>query len=456
MKTKLSIKIFVIAYIAILMLPAIFTFAAKGKEEVNTENRTLAVMPQIKTEEGKFNTDYFTELDSWLSDHIGLRNEMVKANTCINTNIFGNSPEDSIILGNNGWLYYEDTVKDFINSPTFSEKNAKNAAITIRMMQDYVESKGGKFVFTVAPNKNTLYGDNMPYYFIQGKQAGNLELIENAVKEEAVNYADIRTAFINEYEKTGEILYQTTDSHWNYKGALLGYHTIMNGLDIDDEIFSDITFTARDDWEGDLAKMLYSSSAKPDTQLYADYDFVYEYTSRDKAVDSLRLSTSSSKGKNNALIFRDSFFNTLQVYFAEGFANVMFSRAYPYNLNLIDEVEANVVVLEIVERNLPNLVKKAPLMEAPVLDVRLPDKEGVLKENEVFIYKDFTARYVKNTMYSEESNGYTHYYGTIDEDYSGIICFYRDGKVYQAFPIYEQELLGSEELQDNGFSLYVK
>lgn len=455
--SNLFVKIFVIAYIAILMIPAIVTFTSFGKDTVNTENRTLAAFPVIKTEEG-INTNYFVELNDWISDHIGLRSFMVKANTFINTKIFNNSPEESIILGKNGWLYYEDTVKDYINTPTISEKDAENVAITLSLLQESVNARGALFVFTIAPNKSTLYSENMPYYFAKNDAAGNMELIENAVREKNVNYADIRNAFINDYANSGEVLYQKQDSHWNYKGALLGYHTILDSLGIEDKVFSNTQFESRQDWDSDLAGMLYSDAAVADTQLYPVHDFTYERTSRDKAVDAIRISTVQESGQHNALIFRDSFFNTLQIYFAESFNNVIFSRAYPYNLELMNEVGENgadVVILEIVERNLPNLAKKAPIMEAPIFDVKLPPA-GVLKENEIFIYKDGMVSYVPNTMYSVEYNGFTHYYGTIDTEYEGMICYFSDGKVYKVCPIYEQELLESEELRDNGFSFYLK
>lgn len=460
MKKQIGIKVFVIAYLIIMLIPAVFTFLNAGKESVNTENRVLAEFPSIKNEDG-LNTAFFLELDDWIKDHIGLRSQMVKANTFINTNIYGNSPEESIILGNNGWLYYSDTVKDYINEPTISDKNAENVAITIKMMQDYVENEGGSFVFTIAPNKNSLYGDNMPYYYTKLNSDGNMELIEKYVTEKGVNYADIRDAFEEKYKENGEVLYQTTDSHWNYKGALLGYETIMNGLGLENTEFADVSFTAKPDWDGDLASMLYSDGAVKDIQLYPDHEFTYDITSHDKAVDALRITTHKEGADNKALIFRDSFFNTLQIYFADSFGDVLFTRAYPYNMTLMED--SNIVIFEIVERNLPNLAKKAPIMKAPmvVLNNEVADFDNSASGIIVVMDENGNVSFPTFSIYAEESNGMMHYYGTVDEDYAGTIYYLNgdkngDGVVaYKAFPIFEQELLDSEELQDNGFSLYL-
>lgn len=464
-ENRISLAIFVIIFIAILLVPGILTIVnaiSKNADNArNTENRTLAAFPLLKTEDGKFNEKYFQELDDYVKDHIGLRSQMVAANTFINTKLFNNSPEEAIVLGNNGWLFYSETVKDYINTPTFSEKNAKNIAVTIKMMQDYVEEKNGHFIFTVAANKNTLYPDNMPWYYSPLDRDGNLELIENELRLLGVHYADLQDAFLDDYSKTNEILYQTTDSHWNYKGALLGYNTIMKGLGLEDKKFANLTFTEKYDWPSDLATMLYSDNAKADKQLYPDYEFSYTNTGHDKSVEALKIVTNNENGQHNALIFRDSFFNTLQIYFAESFENVIFSRAYPYNMNLYDEVDADILIFEIVERNILNLAKKAPLMEAPVIGQISEERfTSLTNEDSLFIMNEYGDILIPDfTFYEEEKNGYRHCYGTIEsqlEDYADCI-YYTDGVyVYKAFPIYEQELLEAEELKDNGYSLYIK
>ncbi len=41
----------------------------------------------------------------------------------------------------------------------------------------------------------------------------------------------------------------------------------------------------------------------------------------------------------------------------------------PYNLTMMEEVNADVVIVEIVERNIANLAKYAPIFPSPVLEV---------------------------------------------------------------------------------------
>ncbi len=64
-------------------------------------------------------------------------------------------------------------------------------------------------------------------------------------------------------------------------------------------------------------------------------------------------------------MFRDSFGNALHSLMAESFSKALFSRAMPYNLGLMEEISAQYVVVEIVERNLPLLAQAPFLMPAP-------------------------------------------------------------------------------------------
>ena len=438
---KKSNLIFIIIFILLLILPAVsMPFFANSP---NTENRNPAPFPMLTDDNGSINVEYFDEFDAWVNDHIGFRNIMVKANTAIHTGLFGHSPEESVVLGSDGWLYYEDTVKDYVNIATISERNAYNIASSLAMVQDYVRSNESTFVFTIMPDKAELYGDNMPYYYHVRDARDNKDLLEDALLSYDVNYVDMFSVFENEEE----VMYQTTDSHWNYKGALMGYNAIMSAADYPYRTFDEISFEARKDWQGDLGVMLYSDACDTDVQLYPDYEFSYEITSHETAVDSINLSTTNQLGNGNVLLYRDSFANTMQIYFEENFENAFLTRSVPYNMSYVTDKAADVTVIEIVERNIPNLCDKAPIMPAPIVS---KDSFTALSDEDYSIY-------------NVQSGNMIHFYGDINEDllHNGYeVCIGITGadgvmKTYRAFPIYETELMGSDSSRDNGFSVYV-
>lgn len=55
-----------------------------------------------------------------------------------------------------------------------------------------MNEKGVQFLFTVAPNKNSLYGENMPYYdSLKVSSDKNLVNLQKYLRQEQVSYGDL-------------------------------------------------------------------------------------------------------------------------------------------------------------------------------------------------------------------------------------------------------------------------
>lgn len=443
-------KIFFVLIMIILITPAAIMFANVGNSSTSSsENRELAPVPVLMNEEG-VNMNFFNECDSYVSDHIGLRSELVAANTAVYTGVFHMSPEDDVIMGNNGWLYYSETLDDYYNVPTISDRGINNIAYSMKLLSDNITASGSEFVLCFAPNKNTLYPDNMPSNYIQSANVGNLERVEAAMVNYGVNYLSLKDLF----NSKDEVYYRAKDSHWNYEGALIAYNAIMDKTTLSHNDYSDLIFAESYEWTGDLSNMLYASGAPLDEQLVPMRTFGYQYTSKQKKVEANRIDTYNHEGTGTALIYRDSFGNTIIPYFAENFENCYFSKITPYNTADVTTYQPDVTVIELVERNIPNLAKAAPIMTAPEVTL---DEAGYMVSSNQPVY----------SVYSEPSGSGTHLYGAIDEDLLGdsykvyvLVDGDGDGEAtyYEAFPIYELYLIDGDDsgyAKDNGYSLYV-
>lgn len=462
MKNNKLTKVFVILFTLLLLIPAVSMPFFSGSP--NTEKRSLARFPKLISGSGKLNDQFGDELSSWAGDHIGFRSVMINGNVWLQTQLLGRSPEESVILGKEGWLYYSDTLNDYLNIPTMSSRNAANVARTMALLQEHAESQGSEFVVALIPNKNSIYGEYMPAIFRNNvrDQQGNLELIQQAMAAEGVNFANVQQALESEASTrtAGSSLYQHADSHWTYEGALLGYRTIFAKVLFPTDPFDGLTFRARSDWDADLSGMLYASKAEPAVQQYPDIDFTYEVTSDSARVDAIALETHNEEGSGSVVIYRDSFLNTMQVFVAGSFENAFFSRSFPYDMTLADERQPDVTVVEIVERNLGTLAQQAPLMEAPKTEA-----EEVRGSAHCLAAQEAAA------IIGDVSNGLIHFYGTIDPSLLGdeyrVFLQVSEDEFYEAFPIYEKALLEKSETAssdgtafisescDNGFSAYL-
>lgn len=432
--------IFIICFFVLLALPAVTM--PFSQDEVNTEKRELSEFPAFWTEDG-LNPDFSEQLTTWIQEHIGFRSRMVSANSTLRAAVFGQSSEDSILVGRDGWLYYADTVPDYLKVSRLSARNLTNTAAALRLLQEYAEDEGAAFAVALIPNKNSLYGERMPANFKPLAGEGTRKQLENALAAVGVHYADVEAAL----KAVPKVLYQETDSHWTYEGALYGYRAIMDALGVPYEPFDGLSFAGREDWEADLATALYGTGAKPGLQLYPERDFAYEITSHETAVNALTLTTVREGGNGSLVMYRDSFLNTMQVYAAESFEQALFSRVTPYQADLITKNDADAVVLEIVERNIADLASRAPVMAAP---------ERELKADAALV------RAGNLTLHREESGSFLHFFGTLPEELLGDsykVFFVTENKgekrAYEAFPIFEREKLGADVLGDNGWSLYL-
>ena len=68
-----------------------------------------------------------------------------------------------MILGSDGWLYFSDTLPDYMGQG-MSDAELRYLANDLALMQEYIESQGKQFAFTIAPNKNSIYPEHMPDY----------------------------------------------------------------------------------------------------------------------------------------------------------------------------------------------------------------------------------------------------------------------------------------------------
>lgn len=436
MKKQNLYKAYCALFIGICLVPSVCMPFVKSD---SAEKRELSEFPSVITDENKINFDFFDEFDTWFSEHFAFRNQLVNADSRVKSTVMGTSPDSDVIVGKDGWLYYGDTSDDFLNINTLSEREINNIAHNLRMIDDYCNTCGAEFIFFSAPNKNSIYPENMPFNYIPADKNNNYELL-SAVLSEDDFWLDMKSALLS--ADSSVPLYHKTDTHWNNLGAYAGHTTIMTKLNRN-ICGAGTQWYTKNDRLGDLALMLYPAESAKDTQIYNDYEYSYTYQGRFRGLDDITINTINENAIGGLLMFRDSYGEAILPYMAECFNNAEFSRIVPYRLNDIDN---KTVILEIVERNLGNLQKYAPVMPAPVTDISSINAE-------IYSGDDIVVK-------TEETGGYTHIYGVLPDDFFSCddnhIFVETGGVTYEAFNCFEDILLEHEgNHSGNGFSLYI-
>ena len=344
-------KIFTAAFVLLCLLPSAGMLFLPPTEAA--ANERLSPKPVLQNEDGSWNTNVLSQLTDYIADHFALRQEMVTANAALQTTLLSTSPAEDVIYGKDGWLYYAETLNDYQNHATLTEEEAAQIAQTIADMQTYCEARGATFLFTIAPNKNSLYPENMPARYLQSDSLGNYELVKPFLEEYGVNYADLFT-FLSGQEET---LYLRTDSHWTNRSAALAHDFLMESLGLPYTAFGEADYTTEETHRGDLYEMLYPKGTAREAQQQYDIDF--SYVTPPRTAEDILIQTTSENAANGRLILcRDSFGNALHPFLAADFREAVITRQMPYPL---EQVQAgDTVIVEIVERNLANILKYPP------------------------------------------------------------------------------------------------
>lgn len=431
MKKKILYSVYIVCMLAMCLIPTVLTLVHKEKNQREGEIE----VPKLQTE-GKINTGYFEDLDDYFSKTFTLRNDLIVTDAKIMKGLFGQSNNDKIIVGKEGWLFFSETLNDYKGIPTITKRGANNIARTIELIQKIMEDSGSDFVFTIAPNKNSLYSQYMPDNIKKLSNSKNYDLVKDAMKNYDINYFDL-FEFIGGKD---EVLYCKTDSHWNNKGAAITCTELLNRLNKQGTDYNKITPKKKFDYTGDLEEMLFPDTKKPsEDNFYFGNEKNIKYTSPIRDVEAVSVATENPEKEDEIMMFRDSFGNAIIPYIADEYNKCTFSKAMPYNLTIAQLKGVDDVVIEIVERHLDLLCNEVPVVLVP--------------ENKKIAIKHPTEDLEADVKIEDQEDQY-FITGKVQEKFisdNSIIYVIINGGIYEAFPC-----SNSGKYNDNAFGLYVE
>ena len=410
MKKKIVSLVFTVIFLAACLVPSAGLLLGGGAKP--GANEVQAAAPVLRAADGGLNGEYLSQWADYVGDRFFLRQECVTAWAELNAFVLRTSSARDVILGRDGWLYYAPTLADYTRSAPMTERELWCAARTLYLLQEYAKSRGGSFLFAVAPNKNSLYDENMPDY-PRGEGVSDARALHALLREMGVAYVDLFEVF----EAQDETLYFPTDSHWNGRGAALAADAVLAALGRDGGYF--YGGFEPGEHRGDLYEMLCPAGA--DTDLDWIYAPGYTFTGGSANPDSITIKTACATGSGSLLMFRDSFGRNLYPYLAESFSEAVFSRKNDYGPTAM--ADGSAVVIELVERNLRYLNEYAPTLPAPVRKVGLA-------ENALSVGSVELAR-------KEGFEDYVNFSGQFDEaipDADSPVWLLAGGTLYEAVP----------------------
>ena len=351
-----------IIFLCFLIMPNIIYKVFYDKfDHTNYENRVLSIKPVLDI---KHLDEYPKEYETYFSDYIPFRNELVKLKNILDITIFNNLTSKDLLLGKDKWLFLKwyPLVEDYIGNYKYYDQELKNAKDNLLKLEKIIKDKNIDFYLMICPDKNKIYPEYMPDYIkrIHPEYNSTDKLIEYLRK----NY-DIKIVYpkkeLLKY-KESDLLYYKYDAHWNRLGAYIGYIELMKAMNKDYIDLKDINII-RNDMGTPIYKLanmisLSESKYKYDTEYSVsnfttnNYLLVNKYNTNATTIEHFN---SDSPDKRRIVVLRDSFSEAMLDYISSNFYEVIFISIAYDDINVLDyaiKLKPDIIIYQSVERYL--------------------------------------------------------------------------------------------------------
>lgn len=341
----MSRKVFLVLMSLVLLLPALL--APFGADMPNRRAGTQA-------EDALFSDNPAL----WLTDRLALRTLMTTARAQL-LQAVGESGNDRVIAGRNGFLFLADTLDDYMGKNVMTDEEISRLC---RNVLAFSQALSGRLIVLIAPDKAAIYPENMLVRYLKGRGESSLDRVQQALLKGGITVLDAKNLLLAGKEE-GQ-LYFSRDTHWNARGARMIALELarMTG----DEDFLKAVKNIPDEYEngraGDLL-LLCKPGGEPDEPDTAPaFRPVFQAAKPYRTLNDMTIQTTSKESGISLFVLRDSFGERLFPYLAGCAGRMTFSRVLDGAKTNAQDAGAEIVVLEIAERNL-RLLLDAKLSE---------------------------------------------------------------------------------------------
>jgi hypothetical protein len=366
---------FVVLFVTAVSLPVVLKLLGWHAGPGLQEKRQLAPWPEIRLSRHALEA-FPRQFDAYVGDHFGLREELIHWDKVVRFQLLRTSPSPLVMVGRQGWLYFngENTIEDYRGLCPLTPEELQHWSRALEERQDWLAARGIRYVFFLAPNKQTIYPEYLPARLkrVRADCRGD-QLIDYLRRHSRVNVVDLREPLRT--AKEGERLYHRTDTHWNDCGAFVAYQQVVTALS---HWFPAVRPLPRRDFiateavgDGDLAVLADLADRLQEEQLLLSplarrratlVDAgIPPYPGRPQFTQPFATACDDDK-LPRAVMFRDSFGINLQPFLSEHFRRILYHWNYVFEPGIVEREKPDVVIEEWVERS---LVDPAHAVNAP-------------------------------------------------------------------------------------------
>lgn len=366
--TSYRFKITAVAFGILLLLPTLDQVLGLSARFTSTENRNLNRRPALNFPHVR---TFVRQFDQYYKENFGWRNALFYAYSRWKLRVLGESPlPEKVVVGKNGWFYlgnsYNHVVDQHRGLRPLPVDSARLIAEHLTRRQEELVQQNVRLYVLIAPDSHTIYPEHLPDRMQPNPGPSRLDRLKQAMTRTAVPFVDIRDTL--RATKRDYIVYNQTDTHWNDYGTLVGCAALLKRIQQD---FPALMPVRRTDYAieqqrgvgGDLVNMLTFQDEIKDPVYYVIRP-APSRTARQTATvpdnasgfPSTRFVGLNAQEAPKLLFIGDSFSHSMMQFLPGYFRESYFVRGSRFDPALVRTEQPDVLVVEVVERNLGNLI----------------------------------------------------------------------------------------------------
>jgi hypothetical protein len=350
----------VVSFLAAVFAPLVFTLASLSRmpaDPAGPGSSPWPARPQSVKDIGKWPTRF----RHWFTDHYVFRRALIQTHGELLFRGVGVSPSPTVLIGKDGWWYYTDdgALDDIVSAEPMDESSLEAWRRTLESNRAWLASQGIPYVFVMTPDKHAVYPEFLPdtVRAITGSRIDQLAAYLST--HSSVDVLDLLSVLRE--AKPQDRLFHRTDTHWNNRGALVGWLALAQWMGRVHEGFrvptrEDYVFSTAISGGHDLPRMLGIGHLVTEEVLEAHNRPPARFQVTDPVgspspYDEGRLITEHPDATlPRVLVFRDSFMTCLVPFLAEHCRRCVFLWQKDLDPEAVRREKPDLVIHQIVGR----------------------------------------------------------------------------------------------------------
>jgi hypothetical protein len=222
------------AFVVALLAPGLdLLMRPDSVRSAQRENRNATRFPQPIRDLPTL-SKYPHVFEAWFDDRFGLRDQLLRGYQALRHFVFHCETSPVLIEGKHGWLYFggDNSMPTQRGVHPFSAADLENWRRDIEERRDWLRKRGIEYLFVIAPNKQSVYPENMPDDLAGLGPTRLDQLAAYMEKASDARFLDLRAALIAEkaHDQGDDCVYYPLGSHWAWRGGWTAWNEIVRSL----------------------------------------------------------------------------------------------------------------------------------------------------------------------------------------------------------------------------------